>query len=260
MTIADIVRDYERVVYDRAPLAEVVMQLRFPLLLALEDRAPAQFQEMIINEYPKLRILGGLQFTLGPGVAESQQVRQSKSYAFENANTRQTVAISANSITLTTNNYPGWPDFSSSFFALLEKFLKCYKIHESNRIGLRFRNVIDLEAIGLVDKPWDDLVNIRFLGLFGSELLRDVDLTSFGTFIQIKLNDIGMAIQTGLAAKVNSAYRPFVLDFDYFIEGDMVIEVDEVGKQFNRLHSFSGPMFRSSITEDLHNALVPVRV
>jgi uncharacterized protein (TIGR04255 family) len=209
MTIADIVRDYERVVYGQAPLAEVVMQLRFPILLALEDRAPAQFQEMIIDEYPKLRILDGLQFTLGPGVAQSQQVRQSKSYAFENAITRETVAISANSITLTTNNYPGWPDFSSRFLALLGRFLKCYKIQESNRVGVRFRNVIDLESIGPLGKPWDDLVNIRFLGLFGSELLRDVDLTSFGTFMQIKLNDICITIQTGLAAKVNSAYRPF---------------------------------------------------
>jgi hypothetical protein len=37
-----------RVVYRRAPLIEVVCQLRFPTLLSIESKPPADFQERII--------------------------------------------------------------------------------------------------------------------------------------------------------------------------------------------------------------------
>ena len=42
----------KRVKYNRCPLVEVIFQLRFPTILSINSKQPADFQEKIRKEYP----------------------------------------------------------------------------------------------------------------------------------------------------------------------------------------------------------------
>ena len=43
----------DRVIYDRSPLHEVICQIRFPDILAIEAKEPADFQEAIRADFPR---------------------------------------------------------------------------------------------------------------------------------------------------------------------------------------------------------------
>src|SRR4051794_17776404 len=49
-----------RVIYQNAPLTEVVAQLRFPPLLRIEGAPPADFQDRVRNEFPFVEKGAGL--------------------------------------------------------------------------------------------------------------------------------------------------------------------------------------------------------
>ena len=44
---------YERYQYARAPLVEVICQLRFPTILSIGAKEPAEFQEAIRKDLPQ---------------------------------------------------------------------------------------------------------------------------------------------------------------------------------------------------------------
>lgn len=44
---------YERYQYARAPLVEVICQLRFPTILSIGAKEPAEFQEAIRKDFPQ---------------------------------------------------------------------------------------------------------------------------------------------------------------------------------------------------------------
>ena len=47
---------YERYQYARAPLVEVICQLRFPTILSIGSQEPAAFQEAIRREFPRYAV------------------------------------------------------------------------------------------------------------------------------------------------------------------------------------------------------------
>jgi len=257
MAISDLIQTYTRVVYDRAPLAEVVAQVRFPLLLAIDDRKPADFQDLIISDFPNLKVLEGIQISLGPNVGEAQPARQSRSYVFSNTKTGESVTLAANAVTFTTSAYQDWHTFSAHFFEILAHFVTCYKVRQWNRLGLRYRNVIDREELKISNRQWINLVNPKLLGLFGTPLLEDCTLRGIGSFCQLVIGGITLFIQTGLAEKAGSSEQPFVIDFDLSKEDEATLDIDALRKDFDDMHTYSGPLFRWSITEELHNALGP---
>lgn len=42
----------QRVIYENNPLIEVIIQYRFPKILALNSKDPIEFQDRIKDEYP----------------------------------------------------------------------------------------------------------------------------------------------------------------------------------------------------------------
>ncbi len=47
-----------RVIFKRNPLKEVICQLRFPPILKIDSEIPANFQDLIRNEFPKYKETG----------------------------------------------------------------------------------------------------------------------------------------------------------------------------------------------------------
>src|SRR4051812_11265118 len=91
-----------RVVYRMAPLIQVICQLRFPTLLAIESKPPVDFQEMIRDHFPLLQ--RNVEPIPGELIPEQLQVLfaqvSSLTYLFSTEDRTSTVTLSANSIAL----------------------------------------------------------------------------------------------------------------------------------------------------------------
>jgi len=74
-----------RVIYQHAPLTQVICQLRFPLLLRIESEPPADFQERIRHLFPLLERIQQQIPELPPEIAQiiGIAIKSTKSeYAF----------------------------------------------------------------------------------------------------------------------------------------------------------------------------------
>ena len=46
----------DRIVYKNCQLVEVVCQLRFPTILAISEKAPAEFQDAVRKDFPQYMV------------------------------------------------------------------------------------------------------------------------------------------------------------------------------------------------------------
>jgi len=131
-----------RCVFKRAPLVQVVCQLRFPPLLAIESSVPAEFQERIRAAFPILERTSPTALTQMP--AEILQILGAQTgalhYSFRTEDRTNTLSLAPDSISLTTTNYTRWDDFRPLLQGPLRALIKIYKPSFFARIGLRYSN------------------------------------------------------------------------------------------------------------------------
>jgi uncharacterized protein (TIGR04255 family) len=257
MATAELLKGYKRVVYENAPLIEVVAQIRFPIQLTIEQREPAEFQVKILDAFPILKLSEGFQLTWPVLRGQFQTPRRARSYIFVNAASNTEVTLTADSITLSSRAYTEWSDFSGTLFTLLSQFIGAYPaVKHRERVSLRYRNLISPTRLGLSDTKIQDLVKPEYLGLMASGALPDASLKFYNTFCQLAIEEVGIFIQC-MKVQSTDARDELAIDFEYSIEGAEIAPWSDVEMELNRLHSFSGPLFKSCLTDRLHDALTP---
>src|SRR5437870_12070185 len=111
--IDDMFPPSPREIYSKAPLVEVICQLKFPSLLRIEGEVPAQFQERIRSIFPLFeRGSSPMPPQLPPEIL--QFIRQQVSavtYQFLTEDRVSTVTLSPDSLALTTTKYERWERF-----------------------------------------------------------------------------------------------------------------------------------------------------
>jgi len=102
--------DYERVIYERNPLNEVLCQLRFPSILKVTGELPVDFQEMIRSDYPNLVINRPINLPLPSPTLEitnvldslTQMLASETIYSFTSEDSQWQVSLSKDFIGLST--------------------------------------------------------------------------------------------------------------------------------------------------------------
>ena len=171
--------DNPRVHYQRAQLAEVICQLRFPAILAIGAREPAAFQDAIRALFPRYaarqdrpapKVTG-----LGTPNAHLEQAPPVTNYNFLSADNKWKLNLTQNFISLSTVAYPGWEEFGHRFDLPLAQFIRIYQPSFFERIGLRYVNIFSRKALELEEEPWRELMAPAYLGCcsfeFGSTLV-----------------------------------------------------------------------------------------
>ena len=255
----------KRVLYDKNPLKEVICQLRFPVILRIGVEDPASFQEKIRESFPifsektippllqnhqlpkPLAELVG-EFSGLPGLHRGREFKfKSEDAVWETTLTREFLA-------LTTTRYIRWEEFRSKLEISLAALLEEYSPSFFSRIGLRYRNLICPEELGLNSQSWSALLRKEIVGVLDTDLGNDLEQTAHD--IVIRLGSGGRArIQHGLQVESDRDKDCYVIDADYYSE-----ERTEEKNVLQRLDSFngiSGSFFRWCIDESLHNALGP---
>lgn len=259
--------DNPRVHYDKPQLAEVICQLRFPVILSIGANDPVDFQEAVRGvfprytarkEQPRPQITG-----LGTPNAKLETPKPIVNHNFISADGRWKLNLTSTFISLSTVTYPGWESFGKQLDMPLAQFIRIYKPAFFERIGLRYVNIISRKALELEDEPWRELISQPYLGVLAEE---DVDeRAARKCSVDVELNlDSSCRVKLHAGPGMVKANAPnaqqdpevkFILDMDLFMEGQIDPRMAAGGLE--NLHGHSTPLFQGAITDKLHSALEP---
>lgn len=262
MLFADNDRRY---LYARPPLVEAICQLRFPTILSIGAKEPAEFQEAIRAEYPRYAARSEYPMPKLTGVGTPSPSVQPQppvtNYNFISQDGKWKINLTNNFIALSTIGYRQWEDFAQRLDVVLAHFIRIYQPAYFERIGLRYLNAFSRKAVGMEDLLWDDLIQSAYLGILGEP---DVDEK---TVSKCSL-DVEIALEGGCRMKLHAGPGMlkkgpenaqgevrFILDGDFSAAGNLPGE--QVPNQLDTLHGWAVRLFQGAITRELHDAMGP---
>jgi len=254
-----------RTAYGKAPVHEVICQLRFPVILTINNTEPADFQETIRGDFPRYakRQDNAPPQIVGLG-GPNPQIRQQPpvtNYNFLSADGRWKLNLTQNFISLSTLHYTGWEEFARRLDKPLAEFISIYKPAYFERVGLRYINILSREKLGLQSTPWADLISPAYTGPLQEPDAREEDFLNCATDIQLKLDSSCKAkIHAGPGRlKTNTPNAPqdpevkFVLDMDLSMGGQLSCTLS--AGALETLHAHATELFEGAVTDTLRDAI-----
>lgn len=253
-----------RCMYRHNQLGEVICQLRFPEILSVQASIPAQFQEVIRDEYPVYSVrkeLPAPKFSGTLGNLQLQKQAEVNNYQFASADGIWRVNLTSRFISLACSRYSCWEDFAKRLDKPLAAFIQIYRPAFYERVGLRYLNFISRQALSLENEPFRALIEAKYLGLLADEQFNEMAATRSTV-------DAEVPIRGGCRAKIHAgpgmvkrngqqeSEVKFVLDLDLYMPGK--VEIVHSAAALQTLHSQAFPIFRDAITDTLHDAMVPL--
>ena len=249
--------------YGSSQLVEVICQLRFPEILTINAVPPAAFQELIRSEYPQYSVSVE---TTPPKVNHTpeglrvQKQPEINNYCFTSTDGIWRVNLTSRFISLTCLQYTGWERFAKQLDMPLAAFIKTFQPAHFERIGLRYLNFISREDLDLVGIPFSELIQPAFLGLLGEESMLEPNALRSSVDAEILLsNKCRAKIHAGPGIVKRNGQTDneikFVIDQDLFTTGN--VPISQSANALETLHRQAYPIFRSAITDKLHNAMDP---
>lgn len=253
----------DRVIYEKNPIQEVICQLRFPTVLAIGASAPAAYQDKIRRDYP---MYSQEQTSLPKELSEIiaklpvPKLGGGLVHRFLTADSKRYIALAPDSIALSESDYKRWEILRREIERAKLALEEIYSPAFYTRIGLRYRDVIDKEAIGLGAIHWHDLFRDTLIGLLGDPVI-GTQVDGIQTQVSIRLDEVPGAqatIRHGLIRAQQTGKEVYVIDTDWFInERKESNEVIVLLDQFNRT---LGNFFRWAISPQLRDALHPTEL
>ena len=256
----------DRCIYRHSPLVEVICQLRFPEILSIEAKVPADFQDAIRAEFPRYtRRQDSMppKITGAPGnlsVASQQTVTN---HQFTSADGAWRVNLTSKFISLTCNRYTSWEDFAKKLDKPLAAFIRIYQPAFYERVGLRYLNIISRAQLELADVPFRELISPCYLGPLAEEDVNEAASTRCSI-------DCDLGLRGGCRVKIHAGPGmvkrngqedkevKFIFDQDLYMPGQLQLNL-AVGA-LQTLHAQADSIFRGAITEKLHKAMEPEEV
>lgn len=255
----------KRVIYRNNPLTEVICQLRFPTILEISSEDPADFQKRVRAKYP-------LYSRDDPGILLPKEISgllaglpiprraEDLTHKFLTEDSKKFISLNREFLAVTDKEYRRWEQFRQDIQLAQEALEGVYHPAFYSRIGLRYKDMIDKNRLGLKDDAWDSLVNPSFIGMLGASQLRD-KVQEIRSEVLIRLDDIPgsfVRIRHGLTGSSEDRTEAYLIDVDFFTEDRRAIgNVSHVLATFNRM---AGNLFRWAITPRLQSALEPTDV
>lgn len=206
------------VVFGRAPLLNVLCQVKFtPILSLLTQAGVTGFQEALRHRYPKfLEPTQQASVAMGPngvGVQTAPPV-----WRLSDNEGRWTVGLAADFVSLETEEYSHIDDFAERFGQILGVVDRVIRPSESVRIGLRKVNAFEL-PVHRRTESLRGVVRAEMLGPLAVEAF-PVPITTFASqlaFTEYEFNRLVVRYGLQPVSPDEDGLR-YVLDIDYFTE------------------------------------------
>ena len=254
--------DSPRVFYERAPLKQVICQLRFPILYRIEREVPSDFQERIRAIFPLSERVEafGTPFQIPKQLADVfGGAVGGATYKFLTEDRLTSIELGSTALTFETTAYRVWDEFLGILRPAIDSLVAIYNPSFYSRVGLRYIDLIDRVEIDLQDTPWSDLLNSVILGELGERYFEE-NTESIQKSIRVRNADKtgGFLLNHGLSAKPGVSNLTYSIDFDFYV--DHKTETQDALAVLDALHARSGRAWRWSIKPKLHDALKPTAI
>jgi uncharacterized protein (TIGR04255 family) len=247
--------DQPRVIFDRNPLQNVIAQLRFPTIFALEQPAGvAGFQERIRDDYPKAEGRSQqLSVVVSPG-GISAPTTQPGPWRFLSKDGSWVAALAPDFVSLETTNYQRFEGFVDRARRLFEVAGETLGLSVRGRLGLRYINQLRHPDARTVD-DWRKYLENDLLGAVGGELLREHVVQAFQQIV-LSLDAGGMTIRHGFVRE-DEEQSSYLLDLDAYDDREASFSSDEVIEKLTMFKRWTWNAFRRSITDEMATYLGP---
>ena len=259
--------DHPRSRYAKAPVHEVICQLRFPDILSINTTEPAAFQEAIRAEFPRYtakqeaaapKIVGA-----GGPNPQVEQAPPTMNYNFLSTDNVWKINLTRNFIALSTLRYNGWKDFARRLDRPLAEFIRLYNPAFFERIGLRYVNILSRKTLGLEGRPWAELMAPVYTGVLAQEDVREETVANCAVDFTLQPDSSSHAkVHAGPGRiKSNNPNVPadeeqkFILDIDLSMGGNVSIMLS--AGALETLHGHADRLFEGALTDSLRAAMDP---
>ncbi len=255
-----------RVKLQKNQLAEVICQLRFPEILMIGAKPPAEFQEAIRAQFPMYSVrkeTPAPKVTGTPGSFSLENAHATTNYQFASADGVWRVNLTSTFISLACSRYTCWEEFAKHLDKPLAAFIQIYQPACFQRVGLRYLNFISRKDLELENVPFNQLLQGAYLGLLGEEDVPE------HTAARCSI-DAELAIRGGCKVKIHAGPglvkkngQPdnevrFIFDQDLFMPGN--VPVNHSAAALQTLHGQAYSIFRGAITDTLYDAMEPTSI
>ena len=257
----------KRVKYGICLLIEVTYQLNFPTILSIEAEVPVKYQNAIREYFPQYSIQTEQESEITVNVQGEEvspvfrQRPTNKIHHFISDDGQWRITLAKNKLAISTLKYEQWEDMKKRFELPLHAFTEIYNQKYFERIGIRYIDAIDRVTLNLTDVGWSELIKPHLLGCLGLNLKDAFHVKSSTVNSEILMEDVSIKISSGLGT-INKGEKiatgVFILDCDYFKIGK--IESSKIDDIAHELHYKSHVFFRESITDKLHDAMIPQEI
>jgi uncharacterized protein (TIGR04255 family) len=196
------------------PLSEVVFEINFPRLFAVEDRI-ADYQQRVLETYPE----SGDEFVLHlpPAVAIGKAPKPEgsltpvRSFVFKNKANSRIVRVSVVHFNLIVSDYLHFEDYKGALLAALKPAVEIFQLSRVERVGLRYINRIPIPQ-KQASATYRDYVRSPI----DSRVFEPHQINSFLTEVSLDLgNNKNLTIRSGLLpAQGDSETRKYLVDLD----------------------------------------------
>jgi uncharacterized protein (TIGR04255 family) len=251
-----------RFLYGRAPLTQVVAQLRFPPILRIQSGPPADFQERVRGIFPLLE--RGMALPVGQQIpAEILQFlaagNADATYRFLTEDRKTTLTLSPDSISLSTTAYHRWEQFKKLFDPPFAALAEIYKPSFFSRVGLRYINAISRRSLGLENVPWSQLLRQEILGEMSlPQIEKNIDSAQRVLRMKAPGGNGGILMQHGTSKREGQLEQNYTIDLDLY--ADAKTEVGDAQQLLDRFHIRAFRAFKWCIADALHEALEPTEL
>jgi len=203
---------------ENSPLAEVVCQVRFPLILRIASEDPSEFQERVRDEFPSLEVEQGLVIRAPGAGAQNPPTAelQPGTYRFRTADEGTTISLAADFYAVSTTRYRNWEGFARYLRLTADTMQDVYRPGYSTRIGVRYINRLTPANTGCQTVA-------ELCELLRPELTSHSRSESWTKVAEMRsrllLVDDGAKLTLSTAYGEDNGSPFFLLDFDYFEEG-----------------------------------------
>lgn len=250
--------------FEHHQLLEVICQLRFPEILSIETRVPADFQEAIRREFPQYRATKETpppRMVGTPGNMKMQPQKEMTNYQFISADGVWRVNLTTTFISLSCLRYTTWEDFAKKLDLPLVAFIKTYQPAYFERVGLRYINAFSRKALDLEGVPFRDLFQSCYLGILAEEDVEETATSRCSFDAEMKLRGgahVKLHAGPGMIKRGNQPQDEevhFILDNDLFMPGQVPVNLSAGALQ--TLHQQADSLFLGAITPKLAEAMEP---